>query len=182
MIFANLKSACLTKEDSREFCKKIGRAAVGEEHKKIIPLEIYNDEGEIIRDKQQVLKKWQNDFKKLLNPVDSVEQDIIDTVNLDEENDNCLNAYISQQEVAEAMKAMKRNKAFGVDILPAEVRKSSCLTELLTVLFNKCFSPDVWKYGIIQPIPKSSTSNTRDPYVIEVLLSRRSYTKCTAKF
>ena len=37
------------------------------------------------------------------------------------------------------MKVMKRNKAFGVDMLPAEVLKSSCLTELLAVLFNKCF-------------------------------------------
>ena len=49
----------LTEEDSREFWKKIGVTGVGEEHKKIIPMEIYNDEGEIIRDKQKVLKKWQ---------------------------------------------------------------------------------------------------------------------------
>ena len=55
-----------------------------------------------------------NDFKELLNPVESVEQDIVDPVNLDEDNGNCLNTCISQQEVTEAMKAMKRNKAFGV--------------------------------------------------------------------
>ena len=69
--------------------------------------------------------------------MESVEQDIVDTVKLDEDNGNCLNSSISPQEVTEAMKAMKRNKAFGVDMLPAEVLKSSCLTELLAVLFNK---------------------------------------------
>ena len=36
---------------------------------------------EIIRDKQQVLTKWQNDFKELLNPVESMEWDIVDAVN-----------------------------------------------------------------------------------------------------
>ena len=54
---------------------------MGEEHKKIIQMEIYNDKWEIIRDKQQVLTKWQNDFKELLNPVESMEWDIVDAVN-----------------------------------------------------------------------------------------------------
>lgn len=143
----------LTGEDSREFWKKIGRTGVGEERKKNIQMEIYNGKGEIIRDKQQVLSKWQNDFKELLNPVESMERDIVDTVNLDEENNYCLNSHISSLEVTDAMKAMKRNRVFGIDRLPAEVLKSSCLTKLLTALFNKRFStgimPDVWKYGII---------------------------------
>ena len=59
----------LTREDSREFWKRIGHTGVGEENKKIIPMEIYNDKWEIIRDKQQILTKWRNDFKELLNPV-----------------------------------------------------------------------------------------------------------------
>ena len=79
---------------------------MGEEHKKIIPMEIYNDKWEIIRDKQQVLTKWQNDFKELLNPVESMEWDIEDTVNLDEENDNCLTSLISSLEFADAIKAI----------------------------------------------------------------------------
>ena len=157
----------LTEDDSREFWKKIGRTGVGEERKKIIPMEIYNDEGEIIRDKNEVMKKWKNDFQTLLNPIESEGSEILDSTDLDEDNDYYLNSLISSQEVVNAMKAMKRNKAFGADGLPAEVLKGACLTELLVAMFNKCFStgitPEAWKYGIIQPIPKSSTSNIRDP-------------------
>ena len=96
----------LTGEDSREFWKRIGRTGVGEEHKKIIPMEIYIDKWEIIRDKQQVLTKWQNDFKELLNPVESMKWDIVDTVNLDEENYNCLTSLLLSLEVTDAMKAI----------------------------------------------------------------------------
>ena len=52
----------LTGEDNREFWKRIGRTGVGEEHKKIIPMVIYNDKWQIVRDEQQVLTKWQNDL------------------------------------------------------------------------------------------------------------------------
>ena len=54
-----------------------------------------------------------------------MEQDIVNTVNLDEDNGNYLNNCISPQEVTEATKTMKSNKAFGVDMLhvPAEVLK-----------------------------------------------------------
>ena len=96
----------LTGEDSREFWKRKGRTGVGEEHKKIIPIEIYTDKWEIIRDKQQVLTKWQNDFKELLNPVESMKWDIVDTVNLDEENDNCLTSLLLSLEVTDVMKVI----------------------------------------------------------------------------
>ena len=46
-----------TDEDSREFWKKIGRTGVGEQRKKVIPMEVYTDGGEITRDKQLVMKK-----------------------------------------------------------------------------------------------------------------------------
>ena len=65
------------------------------------------------------------------------------------------------------MKEIKNNKAYGEDGLPAEVLKNDILSGLLTKLFNKCFIsdvvPEVWKKGIIQPIPKSSTTDIRDP-------------------
>ena len=84
------------------------------------------------------------------------------------------------------MKAMKHNKAFGADGLPAEVLKGACLTELLVAMFNKCFStgitPEAWKYGIIQPIPKSSTSNIRDPLGYRGRILTSVVYKCTAIF
>ena len=45
--------------------------------------------------------------------------------------------------------------------------KCERLTHILLRLFNKCFTlgliPDVWKKGVINPIPKSSTKDRRDP-------------------
>ena len=65
------------------------------------------------------------------------------------------------------MKATKNNKTYGIDKFPAEVLKNDIFIEDLTKLFNKCFIsgvvPDVWRKGIIQPIPKSSTTDIRDP-------------------
>ena len=61
---------------------------------------------------------------------------------------------------------MKNNKAYGEDGLPADVLKSDILLEILTKLFNKCFTsrliPDIAKKGITQPIPKSFTNDIRD--------------------
>ena len=65
------------------------------------------------------------------------------------------------------MRSMKKNKAYGVDDLPAEVIKNDNLIYFLTVLFNKCFeagmTPEIWIKGILQSIPKSSTMDSRDP-------------------
>ena len=76
-----------------------------------------------------------------------MKRDIEDMINMDEENNNLLNSMISTQEIADALKAMKCNKAFGVDGLPAEVLKSSCLTKLLTVLINVSQQVLPLKYG-----------------------------------
>ena len=62
---------------------------------------------------------------------------------------------------------MKNNKACGIDELPAKLLKNDKLTNVLTVLFNKYFDsglvPDIWSRGIIHPIPKSSTTDKREP-------------------
>ena len=65
------------------------------------------------------------------------------------------------------MNAMKNHKSDGVDNLPAEAIKNNRLADLLTVLFKKSFdlgiTPDIWKQSIMSPVPKSSTSDIRDP-------------------
>ncbi|VDH92265.1 Hypothetical predicted protein [Mytilus galloprovincialis] len=66
-----------------------------------------------------------------------------------------------------ADRSLKRNKAVGVDEIPAEILKVQSLLNFLHKLFNKYFSSGVilttWSTGIIHPIPKSSTSNPKDP-------------------
>ena len=86
-----------------------------------------------------------------------------------QERENYYNfdADISITELKLAIKSVKCNKAVGIDDLPAEVLKCDNLLDALLALFNKCFAtsiiPTARKQGIINPIPKSSTADRRDP-------------------
>ena len=48
-----------------------------------------------------------------------------------------------------------------------EVLKGKSIHQTLCALFNKCFKlgkiPNMWKMGIINPVPKSSNADTWDP-------------------
>ena len=74
---------------------------------------------------------------------------------------------MTMDELILAIKSLKNNKAYGLDKIPAEVLKSYRLRSILLSLFNECFTkgmiPSAWKHGIINPIPKSSTSDPREP-------------------
>ena len=77
------------------------------------------------------------------------------------------NQHISIFEVKEAIDAAKRGKASGIDNIPVEVLKNDTAVSFLHVLFNVCFDngsvPADWGKCIINPIPKSSTTDRRDP-------------------
>lgn len=158
----------ITDTDNKEFWKSIGRIGVGGERKKNIPMEVTLENGNVSRDINVVLDKWKSDFATLLNPTTVVRETVERSSDpIDEVSNEILNREISFEEVVCSMRAMKSNKAYGVDELPAEVLKNENIVCLLIVLFNKCFvtgiTPTIWKQGIIQPIPKSSTSDTKDP-------------------
>ena len=78
-----------------------------------------------------------------------------------------MNSVITRDEVIKAVNSIKTNKTSGIDNVSAEVLKNSALSDIVTVLFNKCFRygivPDTWKLGVINPVPKSSTSNEKAP-------------------
>ena len=77
------------------------------------------------------------------------------------------NQHISIFEVKKAIDATKRGKASGIDNIPVEVLKNDTAVSFLHVLFNVCFDngivPADWGKCIINPIPKSSTTDRRDP-------------------
>ena len=69
-------------------------------------------------------------------------------------------------EVRQAVLRLKANKASGVDEVPGEVLKNAKVTTFLHQFFNVCFEsgkiPETWSKGIINPIPKASTSDPRN--------------------
>ncbi len=150
--------------------------SLGPNKKADIPLEVYDDEGNICRNLNDVLKKWKSDFEKLYSqvPGDTEFDDVFyrqlrdDTgfVNNVPTKDG-LNHDISASEVKKSVSQAKNNKSVGLDNLPNEILKNDTSINILTLLFNKIFDyqiiPSVWKVGIIKPIPKSSLVDPRMP-------------------
>lgn len=91
-----------------------------------------------------------------------------------------MNEHISIFEVRKAVNDAKRNKANGLDGISADVLKNDSAVSFLHILFNICFDnsviPSDWGKGIINPIPKSNTTDPRDP------LSYRGITLASAMY
>ena len=164
-----IKIEQLASSDQQEFWKKIGKVGIGQERQKLIPLEVILEGGSISKSSDVVMNKWKTSFSDLLNPIfhtgATEEGTLRDNAVLNFDHD--MNSVITRDEVIKAVNSMKNNKASCIDNIPAEVWKNSALSDIITVLFNKCFCygivPDTWKLGVINPIPKSSTSNEKDP-------------------
>ena len=71
---------------------------------------------------------------------------------------NICNAIITMNEVENAVKTAKANKAVGCDGIKNELLKHENVVNLLTNLFTLCYKhcmiPDAWRKTIISPIPK----------------------------
>ena len=167
LFWFNLQNDLLdnVKNNSGNFWKSIGKIGVAFQKKHIIPIEILNDDGNIVTDKESVLNKWKNSFSNLYNSSVShnveIKRNNVD-VNVPEfDND------ISIDEVYKAIFDAKKNKACGIDEIPAEIFRNNTSVSVLHILFNVCYStgiiPTAWGKGIVNPIPKSATNDPRDP-------------------
>ena len=152
------------------FWKEIGKIGVGQERRKNIPLEILKPDGSVSSDVTEVLGKWESDFESLLNPINSTSNPELVNINMhstqNNENMSCyLQDPIQMTEIESALKRMKSNKATGIDGIPMEVLKCRKIRQTLCVLYNKCFSlgkiPNMWKMGIITPVPKSARTSCK---------------------
>jgi hypothetical protein len=78
-----------------------------------------------------------------------------------------LNQQIEFAEVMKAVRSAKSGKAAGCDNISVECLRSISAISFMCILFNRCFQsgrvPSEWKRGIINPIPKCTTSDPRDP-------------------
>ena len=150
-----------------EFWKTIGKVGIG--CKKKIPMEVVTENGSISNDLEDVLSKWETSFSQLYtskstsnssNPV--ITRNVIENT-----NEKMFDEPISIFEVQQAVKDAKLNKASGIDNIPVEVLKNDRAISILHVLYNVVFTegiiPSEWGESVINPIPKSSTNDPRDP-------------------
>ena len=155
-----------SEENPQMFWKTIGKVGVAFDKRKQIPMEIVGHNGEIISDRHAVLDRWKTSFSNLYQggSDDSVNNnlDLDQGTNISEFHD-----AISVLEIHRAIYKAKREKACGIDGIPSDVFRNDCSVSFLHVLFNTCFMtgvvPTEWGKGIINPIPKSNTSDPRDP-------------------
>jgi hypothetical protein len=121
----------------------------------------------------KVFDGWKNDFCNLLNVVSDtaanhVSQDanfiVREKVSVDTD---IFDDHFSMLDVRKDTFDVKNNRALRYDELPAAVFKNDTVVYCLFKLFNYCFGigkiPQSWGKSIINPIPKSSTSNIYDP-------------------
>ena len=65
----------LDKPNSRDFWRDIGKIGIGNDRKPVIPLEVIDDSGTVIRDTQLVLDKWRTDYGSLYSIDDNSKYD-----------------------------------------------------------------------------------------------------------
>ena len=98
------------------------------------PRVIKDENGNVMVNSEAVLKRWKEYFEKLMNEENNREPRTEETEVVNEEV-NC----VSREEVKNALRRMKKDKAVGPDELPIEVWK--CMGEMgiefLTRLFNR---------------------------------------------
>jgi hypothetical protein len=103
-----------------------------------------------------------NDAENEANFEENVEEPMLDCAALD--------AYITELEVENAIKALKLGKAAGPDGLGGEFYKYSlpCVVQFLTTFFNKLFDsgsfPLKWSESIIHPLHKKGDIDSPDNY------------------
>ena len=124
-------------------------------------------------------------FSKIYNPEDEFytpDPEISNSVKdlMDEEvieMFDILNDIISEEEVSNAIKELKRNKASGSDLLINELfmYAKNELTEYLTMLFNFIFEagifPSEWSEGLLIPLHKKGNLNVPSNFRGITLLS-----------
>ena len=160
----NLLNDC--NNDNVEFWKAIGKVGVGQAQKRRIPMEVILEDGMVARDAASVLEILKRHFSSLLN-CQEANTAFPHVIREQPAADPIFNEHISIFEVKKALDRSKKGKASGIDQIPVEVLCNDTSISFLHVLFNVCFDkgiiPSMWNKCIISPIPKSSTTDPRDP-------------------
>lgn len=128
------------------------------------------EDGSISSGVSQVLDKWKNEFSNILNKrYESADYSCIFSCQNNNQNviNDILNCGITVEEVKTAIFNAKQGKASGFDNIPIDIFRNNCSISFLHILFSVCFTtgfiPSDWGKIVITPIPKSGSTDPRDP-------------------
>ena len=125
--------------------------------KDVLHVRVIKDKnGNVMVNSKALLKRWKEYFEKLMNEENKIDPRTEEPEVVNEEV-NC----VSREEVKNALRRTKKDKAVGPDELPVEVWKCMGKTgiEFLTRLFNRLLMgkrmPEEWRRSVLIPIYKN---------------------------
>ncbi|VDI81600.1 Hypothetical predicted protein [Mytilus galloprovincialis] len=153
--------------NQKDFWKSIGKIGIANDRKRVIPLAVVGNCGNVTNDKSNVLNIWKNDFETLFKRNEDINDHLDKTICNTEIDVTCLHEPISKEEVLKAVIHAKLRKAAGIDDIPVEVLKNEATIDLLFKIISGCFNlgrvPFQWNSGIIIPILKPGADDDRQP-------------------
>ena len=111
--------------------------------------------GQVLLDEEEIKERWRSYFKQLMNVENDRNERVV------EPGEETAVEEIKEEEVAAAMRRMKRGKAVGPDNIPVEAWKvlGWLGVEILTDMFAKIMEtekiPDEWRSSTLIPIFKN---------------------------
>lgn len=122
--------------------------------------------GEIITDNENILKRWTQHFKDLLNEEETEPTSISNDHRLEDEEVN----KPTLQEIRKAIMKMKNNRAPGEDNISAELLKyggettDHMMLEIIEMIWEKEKMPEKWTTGVLCPIHKKGAKTDCNNY------------------
>ena len=163
-----LKIQDMCNSNDVQFWKKIGTIGIKSERRSQVPFEVLLPNGEVSNKKEVVLDVWKSSFSDLLNG--EMQQSVCNVNDGGRRNvidDDMLDDDITIPEIIKSLENANKGKAVGIDDIPVEVLFNDQCIQFMLSLFNKCYEsgiyPSMWKMGMINPIPKGSTQDVRNP-------------------
>ena len=141
-----------------------------------VPWRIDLENGETIVDRQEIMETWSTAFENLYKNEGVYDENflkykinerdkLLDSVTDMGSDEMDLDLPISLDEVRQAIRHAKTNKAVGIDNIANEALKDKTVIGLLHKFFSAIFesghTPDLWRKSIIHPIPKGSIKFVR---------------------
>ena len=139
---------------------------------------IENKDGELLTEKEEVLKRWTEYCKELYNYPIQPDKSILEEEIRPPKEPSPL--PVMREEVEEAIRSLPTGKSPGADNIPAELIKKggSELVTIITALCQKIWEtkqwPDQWTRSLIVPLPKKGNLRQCGNYRTISLISHTS--------
>lgn len=137
---------------------------------------IRDEGGKLLTEHTQIMERWRQYFKSLLEDDDTYETPNSEDNEQQEENEYAMET-ITTEELEKAISKLKLGKAAGIDEITPEMIKflntegKEKLLEILNIAYSEGITPQDWQTGLINPIHKKGDTKDCKNYRGITLLS-----------